>query len=298
MTKPFVFLVSVLFAVFLLGRVAYAESFGKTAIDETVTRNPNSSSLNVSFIDVGKGDCILMQSGNTNVFIDTGYEDTAGNVLSYLRSRKVGRVDAMIITHYDSDHIGGIRPIGEDIDIGTIYLPGYDGTDKNYRSCISSIKAIGVPTKRVTKELVLEVGSARLTVYPTSVAYEPGSGKKEGNDNDVSLVASLVNGRDTYLFTGDLEEDGIAAYLEAKHGQYDVLKMPHHGRNASNMDAFLDDVRPKIAVITDAKKNPTEKKVLKLLKSNDVEVWRTSNDGTIVVQSSGVGSYTISPTKG
>ena len=68
--------------------------------------------VRVSFIDVGKGDCILLQSGQSAALIDTGYDRTSNGVLSFLRGRGVDRLEFLIITHYDRDHVGGIRAIG------------------------------------------------------------------------------------------------------------------------------------------------------------------------------------------
>ncbi|MBR3318346.1 MAG: MBL fold metallo-hydrolase [Atopobiaceae bacterium] len=254
------------------------------------------STLRVSYIDVGKGDCILVRAGDVSVLIDSGYENTADDVLAQLRAEGVKQLDAMVVTHYDRDHVGGIRAIGESVPIRNVYLPSYEGADKNYRSCISAVKALGVPSQLVTRETAINVGGARLTVFPSGVAYVPGANGDEGNDNDASLVATLTNGRDSYLFAGDLEEEGVAAYLKGRHGQFDVLKMPHHGGASKNLDEFLDDVRPKVAVITDAKKDAASKKTLKLLKSAGAEVWRTSTEGT-VVESDGSGTYAVSSDK-
>lgn len=267
------------------------------ARDESPTEPANASgkaaSLRVSIIDVGKGDCILVQSGKSAVLIDAGYEKTADDVVSYLREEGISHLGALIITHYDRDHIGGIETIGEEVGIDTIYLPGYEGSDDNYDSCMAAVKALGVPSSKVTKKLALEVGDAQLTVFPSGVAYESGWFGGEGNDNDASLVATLVHGDDSYLFAGDLEEDGVDAYLKAQHGHFDVLKMPHHGKTASNTGELLDDVRPQIAIITDSKKDSADKKTLKLLKSADIELYRTSTDGTIVVESTGSGTYSV-----
>ena len=69
--------------------------------------------------------------------------------------------------------------------------------------------------------------------------------------------------------------------------------MPHHGQRSSNITEFLDDVRPRIAVITDAEKDKADKKTLKALKSAGVETYRTSEDGTIVIESDGNGKYSL-----
>lgn len=278
---------------------ASSESAGKpseSAATQTATpSNPGSGSpLRVACIDVGKGDCILVQAGDTAILIDTGYEKTADDVLAQLQEAQVTRLKAVIITHYDRDHVEGLHDIGQAVPIDTIYLPGYEGSDDNYDICLAAVEALGVPSQRVTSELALDVGSARLTVFPSTVAYDPASIlRSEGNDNDVSMVATLVNGSDSYLFAGDLEEEGVDAYLAAKHGTFDVVKMPHHGRKSSNTEDFLDDVRPQIALITDSKKDEADKKVLKLLKSGGIETYRTSKDGTIVIDSNGSGTYQV-----
>ncbi|MBR3160700.1 MAG: MBL fold metallo-hydrolase [Atopobiaceae bacterium] len=251
------------------------------------------SALRVSFIDVGKGDCILAQAGDTSVLIDAGYEKTAADVLAYLKDQGVEQLDAMVLTHYDRDHVGGVAKMGRGVDVETIYLPEYVGADENYTSCMTAVRELGVPTKLVKKELSIDVGGARLTILPSGVDYEPGDDGDEGNDNDASLVVTLVNGRDSYLFAGDLEEDGIDAFLEEDHDQYDVLKMAHHGRRSKNTAKLLESVQPQIAVITDSKKDPADKKTLKLLEQSDVEVYRTSADGTVTIDSKGDGTYEV-----
>ena len=295
MRKILMFIATTLFASCLLGLVACGETPSmKSTKGSVANESAQSSPLRVTFVDVGKGDCTLIQSGSEVVLIDTGYQNTADDVLARLKKDGVNHLDAMIITHYDRDHIGGIRTIGEDVDVGTVYLPGYEGGDKNYRSCIKAVKELGVPTQLVTEELALNVGGAHLVVYPSDVAYVHDTGNGEGNDNDASLVATLSNGRDSFLFAGDLEEDGIDAYLKAGHGRFGVLKMPHHGEHASNTDEFLESVRPQFVVITDAENDPASKKTLKLLQSMNAETYRTSVDGTVVVDSDGSGTYKVS----
>lgn len=247
----------------------------------------------VTVLDVGKGDCILIETGSSSVLIDTGYRDTAGEVLSCLADRGIGRLDALVITHYDKDHIGGLRAVAEALDVDVTYLPGYEGADKNYDATMKVVDELDLASRPVTDEVVCELGEARLTIYPAGVDYVPGSRGDEGNDNDASLVVALRCGDDSYLFAGDLEEEGIDAYLQAGVGSSDVLKMPHHGEKADNIDELLDDVQPQIALITDGASDPADKKTLKALKKHDVDTYQTSVDGTIVVESDGTGSYEV-----
>ena len=264
------------------------------AQDESPLDNDSESGLRVSVIDVGKGDCILLQSGKSAALIDAGYEGTANKVLSLMQKQGIDQLECLVISHYDRDHVGGVRAIGEKIPIDTVYLPGYEGSDKNYRTLIAAIRDLSLPSQQVSKELRLELGDATLMLLPSRVAYIPGTNGEEGNDNDLSLVASLTSGKDSYLFTGDLEKDGIAAFLDAKRGHFDVLKVPHHGQKSSYTDELLEDVQPQIAVITDSADDPADKKTLKLLKENGANTYRTSTSGTIVITSDGAGNYSVS----
>ena len=250
-------------------------------------------SISVSVIDVGKGDCILLQAGEHAALIDTGYDHTSERVLSYLRERGVERLEFLVITHYDRDHIGGLRAIGSALAVDMLYLPAYEGADKNYRSLMSTIDDLRPQMRRVSEALSLKIGNASITVYPSGVEYIPDAKGDEGNDNDLSLVTTLTFGNDSFLFTGDLEEDGLRVYLGAGHGRFDVLKIPCHGKKCSLTGELLDEARPKIAIVTDSADDPASKKTLKLLAKENADVYRTSADGTVVVEGDGSGNYKV-----
>lgn len=273
--------------------VRSAPSQDATTGSETMQNDVAVGTLRVTCIDVGKGDCILVQAGGRAMLIDTGYKDTAAQVLSHLREQGVSQLDVVILTHYDRDHVEGLGSLASSLAVGTVYLPGYEGSDKNYTSTMATVDRLGLTSQRVTKEMALQLGEAQLTIYPSGVNYVPGSGGDEGNDNDVSLVVTLTHGKDSYLFAGDLEEEGIEAYLDAAHGHFDVLKVPHHGEKSGNIDELIDSVQPAIALITDGSDEPADKKVLKLLQKRDVDTYRTATDGTIAVTSDGAGNYEV-----
>ena len=253
-----------------------------------------SDGIRVSVIDVGKGDCILVRVAGSAALIDTGYDDTVDDVVSYLRKQGVEQLAFMLITHYDKDHIGGIRAIGQAFPVAAVYLPGYVGGDKQYRSATADVAKLGAPTQTVTQEVALTLGDARFTIFPTTLTYDPHAAGDEGNDNDLSLVATLVHKNDSFLFAGDLEEAGITAFLERKPAAFDVLKVPHHGEKKANLDELLAVVRPKVAVVTDSQAEPADKKTLKQLRKAGADVYCTSDCGTVEIASNGAGSYRVS----
>ena len=254
--------------------------------------------MKVTFIDVGKGDCILIETGGQTVLIDAGYAETAGDVISYLQDSGIERLDYMIITHYDKDHVGGASDIATSFDIGQIYLPDYEGVSKYYIAFKSTIGLHGLNASRVSEALSFQISDAEFTIYPSGVSYtHETTGKEEGNDNDMSLVISLYYGDDSYMFAGDLEEEGVDNYLAADHGQFDVLKVPHHGIKEGNTEDFIADVQPKIAIITDGDKDKADKKVVKKLKKADSECYQSSECGTIIITGNGTGNYEVTTEK-
>lgn len=258
----------------------------------------SSEGVCISYVDVGKGDCILIQVGESAGLIDTGYANTANETVAFLRNRGVKKLEFVVITHYDRDHIGGMRAIGNAYGIDSLYLPDYQGADKNYQSLMAAIGSLGLTPQSVATEKQLRIGNASMTIKPSGVTYHPSAKGDEGNDNDLSLVVMLIYGNDSFLFTGDLEKEGISVLLDTAPGSFDILKMPRHGQKTSNTDELIDAIRPKVAVITDDEEDPANKKVLKLLDENDVETYRTSIDGTILVHGNGSGSYSITCKKG
>lgn len=254
---------------------------------------PTTMRLAVSYIDVGKGDCILVEAGGEAALIDTGYENTSDDVLSYLRRRGVNQLRCVIITHFDRDHIGGLRTIAEALPVQEVCLPNYESADKNYRNVMDAISSLSLSAHQATDGTVFQLGDATLTVIPTSLTYEKKSGNSEGNDNDLSLVVTLTNREDSYLFAGDLEKKGIVAYLDDAGGTFDVLKMPHHGEWCGKVDDLVEETSPSLAIITDGEDDPAEDKTLGFLDDADIKTCRTSTDGTIVVESHGLGDYTV-----
>lgn len=258
---------------------------------EQGTENP-AGEMRVTFLDVGKGDCILIEKDGAYVLIDAGYADTAEDVIAFLRDRGVETLEAMVITHYDKDHVGGASAVAEAFTVKQLYLPGYEGSSKHYTALMNTAAEQAIPCLQVREDVSFTLAGIGFTVFASSVEYVS-DGENEANDNDVSLVISAVYGQDSYLFAGDIEKPGISAYLAANHGTFDVVKMPHHGGEEKNTDDFIADVQPQIAVITDSADEPADEETLTLLAAAGTETCRTSRSGTITVVSTGEGIYQV-----
>lgn len=234
----------------------------------------------VAVLKVGKADAILILSGSHTVLIDAGEEEDADEILSFLRKRNIGRLDAMIITHYDKDHVGGADGVLKGTNVAAVYDSNYESDSVQYHEYLHALEETGVPRTRVTEATELTLGNLAMTLLPTAIV--------DGDDNDNSLVVSLHDGMHSFFFAADATEARIAELLEDGVELHDVLKMPHHGRYEDNLGDLLDAVSPRLAIITDSEKNPAEEGTLALLEARGVHTRETKN-GDIHVYSEAKG---------
>ena len=253
----------------------------------------DSNSMMVYFINVGKGDCALLQFQNKNYLIDTGYEETADEVELFLRDHNVATIDGIILSHYDKDHVGGAAEIASSIPVGMIYLPDYDGDPDKCGDLIDLINSEKLSHTRVASTEEFDADGVDFKVHPALVSYNP----KIKNDNDASLIIEVFCGDDQWLLPGDIEEEAITAWLETNQQEYDVLKYPHHGRKESNSSDFISNVSPKVTVITDSKDKHASKKVLNMMNESEVDVYRSSENGTITITGGGNEEFVVSTEK-
>ncbi|MDO5476581.1 MAG: MBL fold metallo-hydrolase [Eubacteriales bacterium] len=245
--------------------------------------------LEAVFLDVGKGDCILLSMGGQHILVDAGYEETADHVLRELGARGVESVDAMIITHYDKDHVGGAAEIAQRIPVGTFYLPAYTGEEDKCRDLLEMIEEEGLHAVRVEEDTELDLDAATVRVDAALVPYDP----EQENDNNASLIVEIYLGEDEWLLPGDIEKDAIGVWLENRTDTFDILKLPHHGKKEKNTDELIETVSPGIAVITDSEEDEAGPKVLKNLEESGAKVLRSSVDGTITIRGDGTENYEV-----
>lgn len=239
-----------------------------------MTENPE---LKVTFFDVGKGDAILIETAEHKMLIDAGYDDTAGTVLDYLAKEAGGsRLDYLILTHFDKDHVGGADHIVNGVEVGEILQPDYKSGSKQYQEYEEAVKKKGKEPLLVTETVKLSLDGAEFLIYPPWQKYY------EEEDNDFSLVISMRYGRRSFLFAGDCERERLKELLGQKEFDlaHDVLKVPHHGRAEKNSEEFLRAVSPKIAVITCSEEKPADKEICRMLEELGADTY-FSTDGTV-----------------
>lgn len=253
--------------------------------DEPIEKE--NTGLTLHFIDVGQGDCTLIESKGHYALIDAGEYKERDKVISYLSLLGVKELDFIIATHPHSDHIGGLSDVIRHFNPTTILMPDVETDSWNY--VLDAADERGVTCETPQPYDTYTVGSATITVL------SPASTEVYSNLNNYSIVTMVEYGNTSFLLTGDAE--ALVEKAMVKSGfdlSCDVLKCGHHGSSSSSCNTFLDAAKPNAAIISCGKDNDyghPHKEVLSALDERNITVWRTDLVSTIKATTDGEKIY-------
>ncbi|PAP78641.1 DNA internalization-related competence protein ComEC/Rec2 [Rubrivirga marina] len=248
--------------------------------------------LDAVFLDVGQGDATLLSTpGGRHVLIDAGLkspyvDEGKRTILPHLERFGIARLDALVLTHADADHVGGARSVLEHAEVGRLIVNGQDGTTDLWTSVLHVADSLGVPVQAVKAGDTLAVDPAiRLRVL--------GPGGPMDSPNDASVVLLAEYGATRWLLTGDAEVAGEAALVRrfGEHLEVDVVKVGHHGSRTSSTPALVRAARqPEFAVVSVARRNryglPNEEPIARWTAAG-AAVLHTSTEGAVWLRSNG-----------
>ena len=245
------------------------------------------NALTVEFYDVGKADAMLITTPQgTRILIDTATNKEGKALAERFDRAGITRIDVLIITHYDKDHVGGADTILEELDVGQVIMPTYDKESKQHTQFEEALaKAEGV------EEIRMGRAETRIFDLEPGVSFTVTSAQKddygEDEENDFSLAVRLTYGDTRFFFTGDAENARQRELLAEGNVACDVLKVPYHGRLVSASERFLTEAGPQIAYITDGDEDPASEELIAILERLGAQVFTSREDGDVTVVSDG-----------
>ena len=261
---------------------------GNLMIFYTVFAETRGNVLKVSFLDVGQGDAIFIESPTGNqLLIDGGPDTTILNALGRVMSFYDKTIDAVLVTHPDQDHIGGIPEVLKNYTVGEYISNCATSSTGTSLELQNDLKEFSVKKEIAIAGEIIDLGGGAFL----KILY-PASTPKGTDTNEYSIIAKLYYGDSTFLFTGDAPTD-VEQYLaktDGKELKSDVLKVAHHGSKNSLSPEFLSAVAPEYSVISAGKDNRyghPHKEILDFLESIKTKILITFNLGDIVFVSDG-----------
>ncbi|WP_411211977.1 ComEC/Rec2 family competence protein [Exiguobacterium indicum] len=247
---------------------------------------PTTGQMEVYGFDVGQGDSTFIRTKEDAILIDGGNNGKGEDVVRYLQELGVKRLTAVIATHPDADHIGGLDTVLDAFPVDSVYAPRVTHTTETYRDFLLAVKREGVTIKSVKAGLEIPSEAARFTfLAPLTDGTQ--------DLNSWSAVLRVEHGQDRFLFMGDAPIRTERQLLESDVDlSADVLKLGHHGADTSSSLPFLQAVDPKRALISAGKDNAyrhPRPSVLQELKTERITIDRTDQSGTIQYISTGDG---------
>ncbi len=263
----------------------------------------------ITMLDVGQGDCVIIRNANPKVYISDCGSSSISRVgkyrlLPFLKYKGYGNIEAVFISHLDEDHYNGILELLEAMDKERIKI--------SYLVLPKEIKKLTEQKQKLEELLFLAEEKKIQTVFMKGedrildekmeiLCLHPREGDYTDNANEDSMVLDISYGEFTLLLTGDVEgrgEEKLTACLKNKkqytHKQYEILKVAHHGAKGSTTEEFLQQIRPKLGLISCGRDNryghPAEE-TLKRLEKYGVKILDTREGGAITIKVNKKGTF-------
>ncbi|WP_051280541.1 ComEC/Rec2 family competence protein [Anaerovorax odorimutans] len=242
--------------------------------------------MKITFFDLGKSDCILIEINGKIIMIDTSFTENGDYICELLQDKGISCINYLILTHMDRDHIGGASEIIKRIPVEIIIQPDYKVNTPQY-------KAYQETLKEMKKEPILL--HHNMTIYIKPAIFTLLAPKKQHykKSNDYSIITKLQYLGCCFLFTGDAESERLKEFIKENNTIYDVVKIPHHGIPNEYLKPLLISTKPTYAVITCAYLQTPIHSTIKLLDKFNVITYLTRRGEVIIKDDKHLGSLII-----
>lgn len=238
--------------------------------------------LKMTFLDTGKSDCIVIETGAHVVVNDTADEDDIDTICAFLDERQANKIDYLILSHFDKDHIGSAAGLTRRYEVGQVLMPDYEEDSEPYQALMEAIDETDTAYTRLREDISFSLDGIDFYVdAPQEAFYD--------NDNNYSLITTVTNEGSRFLLMGDAKKERTEEFLDSPVAgeRYDLIKMPHHGDYNKKLKELFITARPRYAVLTPgAERTRVEEETKALLESVRCSSFYT-DEGVVTAVSDG-----------
>ena len=247
-------------------------------------RGDSQGELSITYLDVGQGNAVVIRQGNQTMLIDGGPRESSSFVVSYLKQQGIQKLDYVLISHFDEDHLAGAIGALYNFPVGTLITADYETDSSIYDSYKEAVEEKGYEPVHPSLGDTFSLGDGSFRII-SPVSY----GHEDENQDSVGIILEM--GSDRFFIGGDIGLEGEKEILEAGVDiQADVMLMNHHGSHVSR--EFFQAVNPSWVVISCGEGNSyghPRQDTVELIQESQVPLFRTDRQGTITAVSQGQG---------
>ena len=232
------------------------------------TNAPDLSGFSAELLSTGKSDCAIIYMDGLVILSDTAEENDYDTISARLKSEGVTRIDYIILSHYDKDHIGSAASLIRNYEVGTVLRPDYVEESGEYYALVKAEEASDTETVILGSNYVIRTENGIITVDPPDEDY--------GDDNNNSALTTITYRGHTMLFLGDARRKRMEEFLRSVPGSCDFIKLPHHGDGNKALYSLLRSCTPEWAAVTVSEEETVEAELVELLDRLGVVLYRTS----------------------
>ncbi|WP_369283893.1 ComEC/Rec2 family competence protein [Oscillibacter sp. GMB15532] len=188
-----------------------------------------------------EANCTLIRQGDAVILVDTGEAVDGPAIVEFLREKDVSRIDYLILTHPDQDHIGGAPAVLAEFSVGTVIQPYYTKENDKAEALEDIFAELDVKPLSPTRPRSFTCGGLRMTVYPPLE-------RQYRKDNNYSLAVLVRHGEINMLFPGDAEEKRLGELLRVHWPEVQLYEVARHGRASPSSGALIERLNPQYAV--------------------------------------------------
>ena len=237
------------------------------------------SAFTVDILSTGKSDCVILRMDGLVVVCDTADADDYDAIDKKLRELGAERIDCLILSHYDKDHIGSAAKLLQSFPVGTVLRPDYEESSVEYVLLLNALAAGEAEDLVVREDWRLETEHGSILVDPPDKDY--------GDDNNSSLIVTVTYEDCRVLLMGDALKKRTEEFLAGAEESYDLVKLPHHGDSNKALLRLLRAAPPLAAVETLSAGETVEADLLSLLSELKIPLYSTLDGPVRAVWSDG-----------